>query len=218
MAIVDGGARWRRVGFWTLAVLAVLIAVASLRVLTFDPMVIGDELRQNLLDHPWTFWTHAILGPIALLLGIFQFIPTTRRTAYHRWAGRVYVFACLVGAVAGFSVAFTTAAGPVAAAGFVILAVLWASTTMMAYVTARRRDFVAHRRWMVRSYSLTAAAITLRLILLLGAAAGLGFMGPYVFAAWASWIINLAIGEAIIRRRPQPSGALRPADFAREAA
>lgn len=198
------------IGFWTVAVLAVLIAVASLRVLTFNPNMITDELRQNLLDRPLPFWIHTVLGPLALLLGVFQFLPATRRSAYHRWAGRIYVAACLIGGATAFVIAFTTSAGPMAATGFVILSLLWMGATLVAVVKAVQRDFRAHRVWMIRSFALTASAITLRLILAAGALADQPFMTAYVFAAWACWIINLMIAEAIIRWRPHPSAIARP--------
>jgi hypothetical protein len=49
---------------------------------------------------------------------------------------------------------------------------------------------------MIRSYALTSAAITLRLITAIGGSVGITFYDAYVFAAWASWIINLALVEA----------------------
>lgn len=208
------GALAPRLGFWIVAVLAVLTAVASLRSLTFDPNVIADALRQNLLDRPLPFWIHTITGPLALLLGIFQFLPATRRNAYHRWSGRIYVAACLIGGVSAFIIAFTTSAGPVAAAGFVILSLLWMGATVIAVTKAVQRDFRAHRAWMIRSYALTAAAITLRLILAVGTVADQPFMRVYIFSAWACWIINLVIAEVIISRRPAPVGPLRPAELA----
>jgi uncharacterized membrane protein len=87
-------------------------------------------------------------------------MPRTRRSAWHRIEGRVYVGACLIGALAGFYIAFHATAGPWATAGFAILAVLWFGATLTGYLSARRGNFVLHRRWMIRSYALTSAAIT----------------------------------------------------------
>ncbi len=194
-----------RIGYWTVAALAVLIALVSMRFLSFNPAALTEVLRPNLLGHPFPFWVHVTLGPIALLLGVWQFLPLTRRHPWHRWAGRLYVVCCLVSALAAFVVAFTTEGGPVAAAGFVSLAVLWFATTLLAYLRVRSRQYAAHRRWMIRSYALTCAAITLRILLPAGTAAGLGFMASYAIAAWGCWTINLLIAELIVRFGTAPA-------------
>jgi uncharacterized membrane protein len=197
-------------GYWVVAVLAVLIAVASFRFLTFNPQVLDEFLRPNLIDHPIPFYLHVILAPVALLIGVWQFLPITRRNAWHRWEGRLYVVCVLVAAISGFIVAFTTAAGPVHATGFAILAVLWFGTTLMAYLKVRAGKYTEHRRWMIRSYALTCAAITLRIILPVGLISGLDFPTSYLLAAWGCWTINLVIAELVIRYSKPPADL--PAD------
>ena len=112
-------------GYALLIVLALAIGVVSLRYATFNPAVAPDELRPNMEAHPPIFVAHTLAAAVALLVGVWQFMPRTRRTAWHRIEGRVYVGACLIGAIAGFYIAFHTTAGPWATAGFAILAVLW---------------------------------------------------------------------------------------------
>ena len=201
------------VGWGLIAFLAILIGVTSLRFLTFNPAVLTEELRPNLLQHPLFFYAHTTLAPLALLIGVWQFLPVTRRNSYHRWAGRLYVACAGLASVAGFIIAMTTEAGPLAGAGFMTLAVLWFSATAIAYARARSGDFAAHRIWMIRSYALTCAAISLRIILPVGSALGAGFANSYIAAAWASWIINLLIAEWIIRRirfrKPMPLATSR---------
>jgi uncharacterized membrane protein len=182
-------------GYGLLIALALAIGVVSLRYATFNPAVAPDELRANMQAHPPVFVAHTLAAAIALLVGVWQFMPRTRRTGWHRLEGRLYVGACLIGAVAGFFIAFHTTAGPLAAAGFSLLAVLWFGATLIGYLSARRGNFVLHRRWMVRSYALTSAAITLRLITGVGGVVGFTFYDSYIFAAWASWMINLAAVE-----------------------
>lgn len=194
----SGIARW---GAWTvIAVMAVGIGLISLRYLSFNPDVAPVELRPNLDDRPLFFYAHAIIASLALLTGVWQFLPVTRRTGYHRWAGRLYLACVVLASIAGFIIALNTALGPEAGVGFAILAVLWLSSTMMAYSKIRERDYPSHRIWMIRSYALTCAAITLRIILPIGQMAGASFHDSYVVAAWGCWIINLAIAELIIRR------------------
>jgi hypothetical protein len=54
---------------------------------------------------------------------------------------------------------------------------------------------------MIRSFALTAAAISLRLGLPIAPALGYDFTTGYIVMSWASWIINLAIAEIYLRCR-----------------
>lgn len=154
---------------------------------------------------------HFFLAGLALLLVPLQLSSTLRRRwpRAHRLGGWLYAAAVLVGGVSGFSLALHAQGGPVARAGFVVLSLLWMATTVLGIVHAVRRDVAAHRRWISRSAALTTSAITLRLILFGGLALGLPFVQVYVFSAWASWIINLALCEAWLRR-PWKAAPARP--------
>jgi uncharacterized membrane protein len=187
-------------GWAVIATLAVLIGVISLRFLSLSPEAVSEELRSNLLDHPFFFFMLTIVAPIPLIVGVWQFLPATRRSAYHRWAGRLYVTTVAIASVSGLIIAPTTAIGPAAGIGFAILAVLWFAATAIAFYHIRSRNIARHRIWMIRSYALTCAAITLRIILPTGIALGAGFANSYIVAAWGCWIINLIVAEAIIRR------------------
>ncbi len=146
---------------------------------------------------------HFVFGGLALILGPWQFLTGrhARRSAWHRWTGRAYVASCLLGIGAGFVLAPFAQTGPVARLGFTLLAVLTLGTTLRALERARRRDIVAHRRWMVRSYALILAAVTLRFQLPLSAIAGVPFSQSYSVIAWACWVPNLLVAEWWLRRR-----------------
>jgi hypothetical protein len=199
-----------RLGYWAVALLALLVALFSFRFLSFNPNLLQEYLRPNLLNNPVPFYLHVTFAPIALVIGVWQFIPITRRSVWHRWEGRVYVACVLIASLSGFVVAFTTAAGMAAGLGFAILAALWFGSTAIAYSKVRTGRYAEHRRWMIRSYALTCAAITLRLIVPVGIAAKLDFATAYLVAAWGCWIINVAIAELIVRYS-RPPGDL-PAD------
>jgi uncharacterized membrane protein len=145
---------------------------------------------------------HVAGGVAALLAGPLQFVQRirARRPAFHRATGRIYVLACAIGAPAGFVLALGTTAGPIAGAGFAAQAVLWALFTWLGYRAAVERRFADHREWMLRSYALTAAAITLRLMLPASAFLGLEFVPAYRVIAWLAWTANLALVEYWIRR------------------
>lgn len=186
--------------FWSLAaLLSIGVALFSYRyVIGIGPL--GEGVMANLFSRPWLA-AHALGGATALLVGAFQFLPAIRRRrAIHRWLGRTYAAACILGAAAGFILAFGTTAGPIAGLGFGLLAPVWIYTTVQGWRTAIARDFDAHRRWMIRSFALTFAAVTLRLHLPIGMMAGLTFEQIYVATAWISWIPNLIVVELWMRR------------------
>jgi uncharacterized membrane protein len=196
---------------WSLAaLLSIGIALFSYRyVVGIGPL--GDNVLANLFSRPWLA-LHALGGATALLVGAFQLLPALRRRrALHRWLGRIYAPACILGGVAGFVLAFGTTAGPIAGVGFGLLAPIWIYTTVQGWRTARARDFDAHRRWMIRSFALTFAAVTLRLYLPLGMIAGLTFEQIYVATAWISWIPNLLVVELWMRRGRVGLAAATPA-------
>ena len=85
-------------GYGLLIVLAVAIGIVSLRYVTFNSAVAPDELRPNMEAHPPIFVAHTFAAAIALLVGVWQFMPRTRRSAWHRIEGRIHVGACLIGA------------------------------------------------------------------------------------------------------------------------
>ena len=159
---------------------------------------------------PLAFFTHVGLAPVALILMPFQFLPRlrARRPRLHRWIGRSYGTAILLSGLGGLALALGTKAGPVAATGFGLLAVLWLATTAVGVWKARARDFAAHRQWMIRSAALTFAAVTLRLELPLLIASGLEFPTAYTTVAWLCWVPNLLAAEWMLRGRPVRATAL----------
>jgi hypothetical protein len=69
---------------------------------------------------------------------------------------------------------------------------------------ARRRDFVAHRRWMLRVTAAALSPLTQRVILPMFAAAGIDsmprFWDLFLTAVWFATAINFVIVEWWIRR------------------
>ena len=144
------------------------------------------------------------LGGIALLAGFSQFFKRLRakRPGLHRALGKVYVFSVLLSGTAGFAIALHASGGFLASLGFACLAVLWLYTTVMAFTAIRENRLNSHQHWMIRSYALCFAAVTLRIYLpfLLGVI-GLEFKYAYPLVAWLCWVPNAFVAEfAIIRK------------------
>lgn len=162
-------------------------------------------------NHRWLFRLHIACGIAAMTLGLFQFIAALRRArpAIHRFLGLGYVTATLLGGVTGFPLSvyileavpeWMRAATYPATAGFASLSIVWPWVTMVAFIRARQRRYASHRGWMIRSYCLTFAAVTVRLVSI----PLLVITGSVTFTVAASiwsWVVNAGVAEWLIRRR-----------------
>ena len=79
------------------------------------------------------------------------------------------------------------------------MAVLWLLSSCLALAHICQGRVAAHRAWMIRSFALTFAAVTLRLELPVLAALT-DFETAYRAIAWVSWAPNLVLAEALICR------------------
>lgn len=140
------------------------------------------------------FFVHITAGGISLLTGWSQFNTRRRQRNlnWHRWIGRVYMIAVLLSSISGLYTAFFATGGLICAYGFSALALLWLFTDAMAYITIRRKDVMQHRRWMIINYSLTFAAVTLRLWLpFFVGGLHIDFIHAYRVVSWLCWVPNL---------------------------
>jgi uncharacterized membrane protein len=190
------------VWLWTMAALAIVIGGVSYRYFVFGLAGAPSNIADNRFAATGALVAHAGIASTALILGALQFFPRFRARwpAWHRRAGTVYVLCCLLGGAAGLLLAFGASSGPIAGFGFGLLAVCWIGATTQAWRLARARDIVRHRQWMVRSYALTFAAVTLRLYLPLAIMAHLDVINAYRAIAWLCWVPNLVVAELWLRR------------------
>src|SRR4051812_8265608 len=149
--------------WWPAMVLAVGVAAYALRYVVMGSRAYVPELAASFSQRPVLIATHALFGPIALLLGLVNLTPVLRHRRWfaHRLIGRVYVGSALMLAGAGLALAPHAAGGLVARIGFGILALATLGTTFTAYRHIRRGDVRAHREWMLRSYACIFGAVTL---------------------------------------------------------
>jgi uncharacterized membrane protein len=155
-------------------------------------------------EHYWLLLAHIIGGSVALLTGPWQFSRRlrNRHLLLHRRMGKIYLLAVALGSLAGFGSAFFSEGGMVTHFGFGILAVLWFFTGWMAYRYARAGRIEEHRAWMIRNFSLTLAAVTLRQYLPFALfVLHVPFLRAYEPISWLCWVPNLILAEWIIRRR-----------------
>jgi len=200
---LHGGPRWSLI--LALAVSALLavwfIEQNALRYATYTQTAYSDYFwprRAGLIPH-------IAGGLVALLAGLVQiWLGLSGRTGrLHRMLGKAYVGAIIVASAGGFYLATTIPAKYVAyATGLFLLCVAWVVTTSMAVVAIRRRALDQHREWMLRSYVLTFAFVTFRLLdrLLVNWHVAPGDDIDAIMA-WACWSVPLLVTEPLLQLR-----------------
>ncbi len=161
---------------------------------------------------------HIVSVTLFALLGAFQFVPSLRRrqNAWHRTAGWLLIPSGLIVALSGL---WMTLFYPWPAGDGVLLygfRLLFGSAMLLSILLGvaaiRRRDFAQHGDWMLRGYAIGMGAGTQALLLMVGdIIAGPPSELRRAFLMGASWLINLAIAEWIIRKRLAPSARTAPA-------
>lgn len=163
--------------------------------------LVHPESAANFRAHSVGISLHVFASIFAIVLGPLQFSSRLRRArpTLHRWTGRLYLFVgILIGGSSGLYMATLAYGGAVPRAGFTLLALAWLYSGYRAYAAIRGRRIEEHRRWMVRNYALTFAAVTLRIYLPLGTLAQLPFDLVYAAVAWICWVPNLLVAEWIL--------------------
>jgi uncharacterized membrane protein len=175
--------------FWFLCF---AIALFSSRIFWLGHELAYPHLAQH-FNIANVLWAHVLAASLALLLMPFQFWKglRNRRPHIHRWVGRTYVLAVLLGGISALIMAPRAATGIIAASGFFTLGIAWLFTTGMALAKIRAKDIIGHKRWMIRSAALTFAAVTLRIYIPSSFALGFEFTTFYPIVAWACWVPNL---------------------------
>lgn len=118
----------------------------------------------------------------------------------HRIFGYIYVIDILmVTGPAGLLMSFYANGGIGSRVAFVLLSVLWIGFTALALFKAIKKDFIAHRAFMIRSYALTLSAVSLRCWkVIIANFTDIPPMDRYRIIAWLGWVLNLLIAEWII--------------------
>lgn len=150
----------------------------------------------------YAFYVHVFLSTITLIAGLFQFSNyiLKRYKKFHRAMGYAYVITVIgFAGPSGLIMSFYANGTIWAKTSFVILSVLWITFTVIALVKAKQLKFIAHKKWMIRSFALTLSAITLRLLaFVLPNFVHLNAFEEYTLIAWLSWTVNLVVAEILI--------------------
>lgn len=147
---------------------------------------------------------HIILAIISLITGPLGLIKALRVKSknFHRWNGRLYVLSIILNFNPGVYVSFFATGGLPSTIGFLILNTLWLGTTILGYLSIKKKQVIMHRQWMVRSFFLSFANMTIYIIVAIThSAMDLSYSMSYTVAVWLCWILNLGIAELVIKKR-----------------
>jgi hypothetical protein len=138
-----------------------------------------------------------LTGPVQLWLGLAD-----RGMAWHRRMGIGYMTGVGIGSLGAFYLSTHTDVGWMFGAGLFGLAVAWVTTTTLAYLAIKRSLTDQHKEWMIRSYVMTFAFVTFRVIQPALQAAHVGTIDEqFAVAAWACWAVPLLVTELVIQGR-----------------
>jgi uncharacterized membrane protein len=152
---------------------------------------------------------HIVSASVYALLGAFQFAPRLRWRwpGWHRAAGRLLVGCGLLVGLSGLWMTLfypgANGTGGLLYALRLLFGSAMVGSLVLGFATIRRGNVIGHRAWMLRSYAIGLGAGTQVLTLL----AGELIAGPpselsRALLMGAGWVINLAVAEWAIRKRP----------------
>ncbi len=198
----------KKTGWFVFILFAIIIGCYPLTYVLVDMSqgLLGSKPVEVLNNAFWKvgFYQHIMAGGIALMIGWSQFSKRwrTKYLTIHRTLGKIYLVAVLMSGTAGLYISFYATGGMIASLGFGSLAVAWLFTTTRAYMAIRKKETDQHEQWMIRSYALTFAAVTLRIWLpSFQLFLGINFIDAYLIISWFCWVPNLLVAEWIVRTK-----------------
>ena len=177
------------------SLLVVPIAALALA-LAMGLLPLPFELFRVLQRLPIVFPLHMGASGLALIvIPIAAFARHHRKV--HRAAGRLAAAAITVGGVTALLVALASEASGVARVGFFAQGIVWLALLALAVAAIRRGEVARHAGLMLAVAAVASGAIWIRLVVAAVIALDLPFAPAYAIAAWACWLVPLAIAARI---------------------
>lgn len=151
-----------------------------------------------------SFYVHIFAGMFCIGSALLQFSSYLLKTrkAIHIWSGRVYVMVVLLlGAPTGLYMSFF-AKGSMAERGlFMFMAIAWFYFTLKGFTTILQKNVLAHKVWMIRSYTMAMTAVTFRVYYIILYLLDVELTKNYEMSLWISVLGNLLVAELIIYKK-----------------
>jgi hypothetical protein len=194
--------------FWIpVFVFSMLLVINTVPYFSFDRNFSFIQERSLLFGNSFynaSFYIHIFAGAICILTALIQFSKfiLKKSRAIHRWSGRLYVFVVLfLGAPTGLYMSFFAKGSFAERSLFLFMAITWFITTVFGLTTILRKNIVAHKIWMIRSYAMALTAVTFRIYHLVFYLLDWGHLENYELSLWISVLGNMLIAEYIIYRK-----------------
>jgi hypothetical protein len=150
------------------------------------------------------FYIHIAAGSLCIAAALIQFsrYVLKKSKAIHRFSGKIYVAVVLfLGAPTGLFMSFFAKGSFWERSLFMFMAGWWFITTLYGLSTIHKRNVIAHKVWMMRSYSMAMTAVTFRVYHIVFYLLGWGHLENYELSLWISVIGNMLFAEYIIYRQ-----------------
>lgn len=150
------------------------------------------------------FYIHIAAGALCIGMALVQFSRyiLKKSTFIHRVCGKVYVFVVLfLGAPTGLYMAFFAKGSFWERALFLFMAAWWFITTLYGLSTIHKRNVVAHKIWMIRSYAMAMTAVSFRIFHIIFYLLDWGHLENYELSLWISVAGNMLFAEWVIWRQ-----------------
>jgi hypothetical protein len=151
-----------------------------------------------------SFYIHIAAGALCIGTALIQFSRYILKNSksIHRISGKIYVFVVLfLGAPTGLYMSFFAKGSFWERSLFLFMAVWWFITTLYGLTTIHKRNVIAHKVWMIRSYAMAMTAVTFRVYHILFYMLGLDHLENYELSLWISVIGNMLFAEWVIWRQ-----------------
>ncbi|MEM1000500.1 MAG: DUF2306 domain-containing protein [Bacteroidota bacterium] len=196
-----------RIGIYFLA--AIIIPAAMLRYLLphewhvwlMQPLY-GDYVPSQLevlASIPIQEFLHRVGGSAYVIIGILQFSKKLRknRPRLHRNLGKIFLLLSVALGVGGALMSIVVPfSGIKETIPTVFFSGMFMFFTYKAYVTARAKQFLKHREWVIRNFAIGIAVATIRfyyVLLLYGT--DLSIQDVFATSVWMGFVTNMVIAE-----------------------
>jgi uncharacterized membrane protein len=167
-----------------------------------DPHLTGFGFNQRYYAHPYLTLVHIVPGFLFMTLGPMQFMAAIRNRwlNFHRWCGRIYLVASLVGVLSAlvFVPMLPVFGSFTAKVAVVFGATLCLVSIVKAYLHIRRFEIAQHREWMIRAFAIGLGISTFRVLLPILMVLGASFTEAWDTVVWLGFAVNLVIAETWI--------------------
>lgn len=195
---------WVPAGLIFLSIIPLIFGALRLNELASGAEITPDNAR--FFASPSPVVIHIVAAAVYALLGALQFVGRLwqRGSKWHRWVGR---FLVPVGILVGLSALWMTVFYPRTDTLLFTFRLTFGTgmvlSIILGYLAILRKDVDQHQAWMIRAYAIGLGAGTQ---VFTGMAGALIFGTPNEFQNallnGSAWVINLAVAEWSIRKRP----------------